>query len=121
VLDIPLLTSANTPASTTPGPSTLLPALPVAYYAASPALPVHATPVADQSPVVMSFSDHARGLGLGEVRAITSSVVLNNLVFFATTMFVGCVRVDGPLAPSKLEAERSAIVFASNCFNIPLC
>ncbi|KAL6739343.1 hypothetical protein Aduo_012814 [Ancylostoma duodenale] len=121
VLDMPLLTPANTPVANTPGPSSLLPALPIAYFAPSPALPIHATPVADQSTAITSFSDQVRSLGLGELRAITSSVILNNLVFYATALFIGCIRVDGPLAPTKLEAERSAIAVASNWFNIPLC
>ncbi|KAL6739344.1 hypothetical protein Aduo_012813 [Ancylostoma duodenale] len=52
VLDMPLLTPANTPVANTPGPSSLLPALPIAYFAPSPALPIHATPVADQSTAI---------------------------------------------------------------------
>ncbi|CAJ0602351.1 unnamed protein product [Cylicocyclus nassatus] len=108
LLDVPLLTPANTPGTNTPTASGLMPALPVAYINASPALPAHATPIAAQSSAIMSFSDHARGLGLGDVRAVTSSVILNNLVFFGTSIFVGCIRVDGPLAPSKLEAEQKS-------------
>ena len=53
VLDIPLLTPAQTPVTSTPGPSSFMSALPIAYFAPSPALPINATPVAEQSPVVM--------------------------------------------------------------------
>ncbi|RCN38405.1 hypothetical protein ANCCAN_15682 [Ancylostoma caninum] len=56
VLDMPLLTPANTPVANTPGPSSLVPALPIAYFAPSPALPIHATPVADQSAAITVVS-----------------------------------------------------------------
>ncbi|KAK6017865.1 hypothetical protein OSTOST_16605, partial [Ostertagia ostertagi] len=38
-----------------------------------------------------------------------------------TTILVGYLRLDGPLAPSKSDAEQNAIVFASNYLNISIC
>ncbi|ETN75073.1 hypothetical protein NECAME_12508 [Necator americanus] len=121
LLDISLLTPANTPVTNTPMPSSVVSAVPIAYFAPPPPLPLQATPAMDQSAMITSFSERVRSLGLGELRTMTSSVLLNNLVFYTTAIFIGCIRVDGPLAPSKPDAERNAIAFASRFFNIPSC
>uniref|UniRef100_A0A7I4YJN3 RNA recognition motif domain containing protein n=1 Tax=Haemonchus contortus TaxID=6289 RepID=A0A7I4YJN3_HAECO len=117
VLDVPLLTPAQTPVSTTPAASSM----PLVFVPPPHQLPVPVGPFPEQSHLIKSFSERVRNHGLGDVRVITSAVVVNNLIFYVTTILVGYVRLDGPLAPSKSEAEQNAIVFASNYLNIPIC
>lgn len=76
--------------------------------------------VPEQSLLIKAFADRIRSLGYGDIRVTTSAVVINNLIFFVTTILVGYIRLDGPLAPSKTEAEQNAIVFASNYLNLSM-
>lgn len=116
VIDVPLLTPANTPVANTPaGPS-----LPFLYVPPPPQHPMVVSSVPEQSLLIKAFADRIRSLGYGDIRVTTSAVVINNLIFFVTTILVGYIRLDGPLAPSKTEAEQNAIVFASNYLNLSM-
>ncbi|WKY03994.1 hypothetical protein Q1695_005181 [Nippostrongylus brasiliensis] len=116
VIDVPLLTPANTPVASTPS----APPLPFLYVPPPPQHPMAVTTIPEHSFLIKSFSERVRNHGFGDVRVTTSAVVINNLVFFVTTILVGYIRLDGPLAPSKAEAEQNAIVFASNYLNLPV-
>ncbi|PIO62128.1 hypothetical protein TELCIR_16329 [Teladorsagia circumcincta] len=95
--------------------------MPLLFVPPPPQHPMPITAIPEQSHLIKAFAERVRNHGLGDVRVTTSAVVINNLVFYVTTILVGYLRLDGPLAPSKSEAEQNAIVFASNYLNISIC